>query len=92
MKSMIIKRMLMTEKGTRLKETMNQYSFEVDRGANKLEIRRAVEEQFGVKVKDVNTMTRKGKAKRLRTASYGRTKTWKRAVVTLQDGQNIEMA
>ena len=92
MKSMIIKRMLMTEKGTRLKETANQYTFEVDRGANKLEIRRAVEEQFSVKVKDVNTMTRKGKAKRLRTASYGRTPSWKRAVVTLQDGQNIEMA
>jgi len=92
MKSMIIKRMLMTEKGTRLKETVNQYTFEVDRGANKLEIRRAVEEQFSVKVKDVNTMTRKGKAKRLRTASYGRTPSWKRAVVTLQDGQNIEMA
>jgi large subunit ribosomal protein L23 len=92
MKSMIIKRMLMTEKGTRLKETANQYSFEVDRGANKVEIRRAVEEQFGVKVKDVNTMTRKGKAKRLRTASYGRTSAWKRAIVTLQDGQNIEMA
>ncbi len=92
MKSMIIKRMLMTEKGTRLKETVNQYTFEVDRGANKLEIRRAVEEQFSVKVKDVNTMTRKGKAKRLRTASYGRTPAWKRAVVTLQDGQNIEMA
>jgi large subunit ribosomal protein L23 len=92
MKSMIIKRMLMTEKGTRLKETANQYSFEVDRGANKVEIRRAVEEQFGVKVKDVNTMTRKGKAKRLRTASYGHTSAWKRAIVTLQDGQNIEMA
>jgi len=51
-----------------------------------------VEQQFGVKVKDVNTMTRPGKAKRLRTASYGRTPTWKRAVVTLQDGQSIEMA
>lgn len=92
MKNLIIKKILMTEKGTRLKEVANQYVFEVDRGANKLEIRRAVEEQFKVKVKDVNTMTRKGKAKRLRTASYGRTPTWKRAVVTLQDGQNIEMA
>ena len=92
MKSLIVKKMLMTEKGTRLKETGNQYTFEVDRGANKLEIRRAVEQQFNVKVKDVNTMTRQGKAKRLRTMSYGRTPAWTRAVVTLQDGQSIEMA
>lgn len=88
----IIKKLLVTEKGTRLKELGNQYIFEVDRGSNKLEIRRAVEQQFNVKVKDVNTMTRPGKAKRLRTASYGRTPAWKRAVVTLQDGQSIEMA
>ena len=92
MNRMIVKRLLVTEKGTRLKEGANQYIFEVDRGANKLEIRRAVEQQFGVKVKDVNTMTRPGKAKRLRTASYWRTPTWKRAVVTLQDGQSIAMA
>ena len=50
------------------------------------------EQGFNVKVKDVNTMTRPGKAKRLRTASYGRTADWKRAVVTLQAGQTIEMA
>lgn len=92
MSRIVIKKLLVTEKGTRLKEAANQYVFEVDRGANKLEIRRAVEQQFSVKVKDVNTMTRPGKAKRLRTASYGRTPTWKRAVVTLQDGQSIDMA
>jgi large subunit ribosomal protein L23 len=92
MNKRIIKKLLVTEKGTRLKEAGNQYIFEVDRGANKLEIRRAVEQQFNVKVEDVNTMTRQGKAKRLRTASYGRTPAWKRAVVTLQDGQSIDMA
>lgn len=91
MKNQIIKKMLMSEKGSRLKELGNQYVFEVDRGANKLEIRRAVEQQFKVKVKDVNTMIRLGKAKRLRTMSYGRTPEWKRAVVTLQAGQSIEM-
>jgi len=91
-KNLIVKKILMTEKGTRLKEVANQYIFEVDRGANKLEIRRAVEQQFSVKVKDVNTMMRRGKAKRLRTASYGRTPSWKRAVVTLEDGHSIEMA
>lgn len=92
MKNLIVKKLLVTEKGTRLKDALNQYSFEVDRDANKLEIRREVEKRFNVKVQDVNTMMRRGKAKRLRTASYGRTSDWKRAVVTLQAGQSIEMA
>ena len=92
MKSLLIKRLLVTEKGTRLKEGVIQYLFEVDREANKLDIRRAVEKQFQVKVASVNTMNRPGKAKRLRTASYGRTAAWKRAVVTLEPGQTIEMA
>lgn len=92
MSKQIIRKMLMTEKGSRLKEVGNQYIFEVDRGANKLEIHRAVEQQFNVKVKDVNTMMRKGKAKRQRTMSFGYTSAWKRAVVTLQAGQSIEMA
>jgi large subunit ribosomal protein L23 len=92
MNKLIVKKLLVTEKGTRLKEAGNQYTFEVDRGANKLEIRREVERRFNVKVADVNTMMRRGKAKRLRTAAYGRTSDWKRAVVTLQAGQTIEMA
>ena len=92
MNKIVVKKLLMSEKASRLKEVANQYVFEVDRGANKLEIRRAVEQQFNVKVQDVNTMTRPGKAKRQRTMSYGRTPDWKRAVVTLQAGQSIEMA
>ena len=92
MNKIVVKKLLMSEKASRLKEVANQYVFEVDRGANKLEIRREVEQRFNVKVKDVNTMTRPGKAKRLRTASYGRTSDWKRAVVTLQAGQTIDMA
>ena len=88
----IIRRVLATEKGTRLQEAANQYAFEVAREANKMEIRAAVEQQFGVKVKDVNTMNRRGKAKRLRTQKYGKTSDWKRAVVTLQAGQKIELA
>ena len=92
MKNLIVKKLLVTEKGTRLKEAVNQYVFEVDRGANKLEIRREVEQRFNVKVKDGNTMMRQGKAKRQRTMSYGRTSAWKRAVVTLQAGQSIETA
>ena len=73
MKNLIVKKLLVTEKGTRLKEAGNQFVFEVDAGANKLEIRREVERRFNVKVQDVNTMMRRGKAKRLRTASYGQT-------------------
>jgi large subunit ribosomal protein L23 len=92
MSNLIVKKLLMSEKGSRLKEVANQYVFEVDRAANKLEIRRAVEQRFNVKVKDVNTMMRPGKAKRQRTMSYGRTAARKRAVVTLQAGQSIEMA
>ena len=92
MNKLVVKKLLVTEKGTRLKESANQYVFEVDPKANKLEIRRAVEQQFNVKVADVNTMARPGKAKRLRTMSYGQTPARKRAVVTLQAGQTIEMA
>ena len=92
MNKIVVKKLLMSEKGSRLKEAANQYVFEVDRGANKLEIRRAVEQQFNVKVRDVNTMNRPGKAKRQRTMSYGHTAVRKRAVVTLQAGQSIEMA
>lgn len=88
----IIRRVLITEKATRLAETDNQYAFDVARDANKLEIRAAVEAQFNVKVKDVNTMIRRGKSKRLRTQKYGRTSDWKRAVVTLEAGQKIELA
>lgn len=92
MNKQVIRRVLTTEKGTRLQELANQYAFEVARDANKLEIRAAVEKQFGVKVKDVNTMNRHGKAKRLRTQKYGKTRDWKRAVVTLQDGESIQLA
>jgi large subunit ribosomal protein L23 len=88
----IIRKLLVTEKGTRLKESANQYLFEVDRDANKLEIKDAVQKQFKVKVQEVRTMTRKGKAKRLRTMSYGKTPDWKRAVVTLEAGQSIDLA
>jgi len=87
----IIDRALLTEKGTRLTEGENKYLFKVDRRANKLEIKRAVETLFKVKVEDVNTMNRKGKKKRERTASYGTTAAWKKAVVTLKAGETIEL-
>lgn len=89
---MIIRKLLVSEKGTRLKETANQYLFEVAKDANKIEIKAAVEQAFNVKVTGVRTMNRQGKAKRLRTASYGKTSDWKRAVVTLKDGDSINLA
>jgi len=86
----VIDKVLLTEKGTRLAEQENQYIFRVDPRANKAEIKKAVEELFKVKVVAVNTMNRSGKKKRERTASFGRTAAWKRAVVTLAEGNKID--
>ena len=88
----VIKRLQITEKGTDLKEQLNQYLFEVDRSANKLEIKSAVEKLFNVTVTKVNTMRYIGKKKRERTAKYGKRPDWKRAVVTLKQGDQIEVA
>jgi len=89
--STIVRRLLVTEKGTLLKEKENQVLFQVDRGANKLEVKQAVEQLFKVKVTGVNLMNRKGKKKRERSPNYGRTSDWKRAVVTLADGHTIDL-
>ena len=87
----LIKAVLLTEKGTRLSEEENKYLFRVSMTANKIEIKRAVEELFSVRVMAVNTMRRKGKKKRERTASYGTTAAWKRAVVTLHADDSINL-
>ncbi len=87
----VIQQVLLTEKGTRLSENQNKYLFRVSMKANKVEIKRAVEELFSVRVMDVNTMRRKGKKKRERTANYGTTAAWKRAVVTLQADDSISL-
>ena len=86
----VIDRALLTEKGTRLAEEENKYIFRVNPDANKVEIKQAVEELFKVKVVSVNTMNRQGKKKRQRTASSGKTADWKRAVVTLAEGSQID--
>ena len=86
----IIQQVLLTEKGTTLKEKANQYLFKVRPDANKIEIRQAVEKLFKVKVTRVNTMNRPGKQKRLRSMKYGWTADSKRAVVTLRAGDKIE--
>ena len=85
----IIKRPLITEKSTIIKEMHNQLAFEVDRRANKIEIKKAVERIFKVQVDDVRTMNYRGKRKRL-GRSEGRRRHWKKAVVTLKPGQKIE--
>lgn len=87
----IVKTIIVTEKGTRLTEKENKYLFRVFENANKVEIKQAVEQLFGVTVEKVNTMRRKGKLKRERTQNFGRTAGWKRAVVTLKDGDTIDL-
>ena len=80
----IIRKVLITEKGTLLRETQRQYFFEVARDANKIEIKRAVESVFSVKVDTVQTMQLKGKVKR-QGRWVGRRNDWKKAIVTLKE-------
>jgi len=86
----IVRKALITEKGTGLRETQNQYYFEVARDANKLEIQKAIETIFHVKVSGVRTMQVRGKLKR--QGKYaGRRSDWKKAIVTLGADQKIEL-
>jgi large subunit ribosomal protein L23 len=85
----IIKRPLITEKSTRQKEEGNQIAFVVDLKASKIEIRQAVEKLFKVKVRRVHTMNLLGKRKRL-GRFLGWKSDWKKAIVTLREGDRIE--
>ncbi len=85
----VIKTVRLTEKGTRQGEKYNQYTVVADRRANKTEIRQAVQDLFKVKVTKVNTLNVHGKARRLRTTQAGKTADWKKAIVTLKDGDKI---
>ena len=85
----IIKTVRLTEKGTRQGEKYNQYTIVADRLATKPQIRQAVQELFKVKVVRVNTMNVRGKDRRKRTAQAGTTSAWKKAIVTLKDGDKI---
>jgi large subunit ribosomal protein L23 len=87
----VVKTVRVTEKGAAQSEKLNQYQLVVDKGANKVDIKRAVEQIFKVKVLGVNTMHVRGKARRRRTIQYGRTSNWKKAVVTLKEGDKIEL-
>jgi len=86
----VVKRALITEKGTVLRETRNQYHFEVARSANKIEIQRAVEAIFSVKVDSVRTQQMRGKLKR-QGRYAGRRSDWKKAIVTLLPEQKIDL-
>lgn len=86
----VIKRPLVTEKATLLREIKNAVAFEVDRRANKQQIQDAVEKLFKVKVVDVRTINVPGKPKR-RGRVVGRRGGWKKAVVTLRPGDRIEI-
>ena len=83
----VIKSPCLTEKGNLLQETENKVVFEVDQRANKIEIKKAVESLFNVKVSKVTTSNMTGKQKRVGAKSTGRTSDWKKAYITLAEGK-----
>lgn len=85
----IVKGLLRTEKGANILP-LNKYLFWVDSRSNKIEIKKAVEDIYKVKVDGVNTMVVKGKPKRVRYV-LGKTSEWKKAVVTLKEGSKIDV-
>ncbi|MDD3374878.1 MAG: 50S ribosomal protein L23 [Candidatus Omnitrophica bacterium] len=85
----IVKTLIRTEKGTVL-EAERKYLFQVDSRSTKVDIQKAIENIYKVKVQDVNTIIVPGKKKRVRQA-LGRTPDWKKAVVTLKEGSKIEV-
>ncbi|MBW1678637.1 MAG: 50S ribosomal protein L23 [Deltaproteobacteria bacterium] len=84
----VIKRPILTEKTTLQKEEANKITFEVDRRANKIEIKQAVERIFKVKVVDVHTMVVRGKVKRVGRFT-GKRPDWKKVIITLKPGEQI---
>ena len=97
MKKNIIIRPILTEKISIMGEEMGKYAFVVAPDANKIEIKKAVEDRFSVQVTDVKTMNRKGKVKSMTVRSGGRVirtegrrAHWKKAIVTLAEGNRID--
>ena len=87
----IIDTVRMSEKATLLQENENTWTFKVDRRANKIEIKKAVEKHFNVKVLGVRTANCAGKAKSRRRADAGRSPAWKKAIVRLKDGKPLDL-
>jgi large subunit ribosomal protein L23 len=86
----VIIRALVTEKGTRMRENGNRFLFQVHPNANKLEIKQAIESVFSVHVESVQTQNVMGKQKRL-GRYVGSRSAWKKAIVTLREGDNIDL-
>ena len=86
----ILEKPLVTEKGMGLLQEFNRVSFRVMRTANKIQVRRAVEQIFEVTVEDVNMVTVRGKKKRF-GRNIGRSKDWKKAIIKLKVGDKIEL-
>ncbi|MDX2079794.1 MAG: 50S ribosomal protein L23 [Terrimicrobiaceae bacterium] len=86
-----IQTVILTEKATLLSEKLNKYVFRVSPDANKLQIKRAIEVIFKKKVVDVNTANFAGKKKRERRADFGRRPHWKKAIVTLKEGEKLDL-
>jgi len=86
----IIIRPIITEQSTHFANTQNAYAFQVNKMANKFEIKKAIEDLYEVKVAGVRTMNRSGKARR-RGRSIGRTSSWKKAIVELQEQYRIDL-
>ena len=85
---------LYTEKMALQQETLNKYAFQVDRDANKIQIKKAVESKFNVKVKSVATMNVIGKMRQQMTRKgrfYGRRASWKKAIITLEADYKLEL-
>lgn len=91
----IIKKPVITEKATAASERQNAFSFEVDKKANKIEIKNAVEKMYGVHVVDVRTLNYGGGKSSMKYTNKGiveqKSKQWKKAVVTVADGETIDL-
>lgn len=91
----IIKKPIITEKATELSENFNRFSFVVDKKANKIEIKNAVENMYGVSITEVRTMNYGGGKSSVKYTNRGiveqRNKQWKKAVVTVADGETIDL-
>ena len=87
----VIKKVRLSEKASMLQESNNEVVLEVDRAANKLEIKQAIETVFNKKVVKVRTANYDGKVRRKRRADQGRTPSYKKAIVRLADGESIDL-
>jgi large subunit ribosomal protein L23 len=91
----IIKKPIITEKATAASEKLNRFTFEVSKGANKIEIKKAVEKMYGVQVTDVRTMTYGGGKSSVKYTNKGiveqKNNPWKKAVVTVAEGETIDL-